>query len=199
MISEVLNALLLTYLATEYSIASRTIAIGREDATSSGSRHRRHVLPCVLVGIFNLVERCSVLGSVVSDALHQLFYIPKILVAALLYVVVLFYDCRRVHPTLRVAPFLGQVGVSFVYVLPVYPFLAVLISFGFLFVITVFEFLHLNEDMLNWPIYYGTLYGPFSLVYWRAKQKLVQEKTSLPAFSAASGSVGGGRVLGGSS
>jgi hypothetical protein len=193
MISEVLNALLLTYLATEYSIASHTIAFGRDDTATRRSRHR-HVLPCVVVGLFNLVERFSVLGSVVSDTLHQLFYIPKIIVAALLYVIVLYYDCRRVHTTLLVATFLKQVGVSFLYVLPVYPFLAVLVSFGFLFVITVFEFLHLNEDILNWPIYYGTLYGPFSLVYWRVKQKIVQEKTVLPAFNSTSG----GRVLGGS-
>ena len=173
MISEVLNALFLTYIATEYS--SVTLC----------------ALPCLVVVAVNLVERLSFLGAAVSNVLHQFLHIPKVLFAAISFVVLL-YDCRRVHPTLRVLPYLQQVGLAFLYVLPVYPFLAVLISFGFLFIINIFEFLHLNEEILNWPIYYGVLYGPFSFVYWRVKEKVMQEKSSLPSVS------GNGRILGSS-
>ena len=184
MISEVLNAIFLTYIATEYSLASQSLRNSQIDW-----KHSRYVLPCLVVVAVNLVERLSLLGAAVSDVLHQFLHIPKVLFAALSYVVVLYYDCRRVHPTLRVLPYLQQVGLAFLYVLPVYPFLAVLISFGFLFIINIFEFLHLNEEILNWPIYYGVLYGPFSFVYWRVKEKVMQEKSSLPSVS------GNGRIL----
>eukprot|EP00977_Amphora_coffeiformis_P008207 scaffold1834_cov175-Amphora_coffeaeformis.AAC.13 len=200
MISEVLNALLLTYLATEYSVASSQSTImwrptGGEGANAflRNLKHPRFLAPCVVVVVVNLVERVSFLGSAISKALHQFLHIPKILFAAISYVVVLYYDCKRLHPSLEVPVFLEQVGLAFLYVLPVYPFLAVLISFGFLFVINIFEFFHWDEQILNTPIYFGVLYGPFSFVYWRVKEKIVQERSTLPTVNG-----GGGRVLGSS-
>ena len=194
MISEVLNALLLTYLATEYSTSSQsTWRRGDEGAAAflRNLKQPRFLVPSFVVAAVNLVERLSFLGSAVSEALHQCLHIPKILFAAISYVVVLYYDCKRLHPSLEVPPFFKQVGLAFLYVLPVYPFLGVLISFGFLFVINIFEFFHWDEQILNWPIYYGVLYGPFSFVYWRVKEKIVQERSTLPSVSG-----GGGRVLG---
>lgn len=188
MLSEVLNALLITYLATEYLVATQQQPQPRA-AVVLWHRRPRYVVPCVAVGLVNLVERLS-FGTALSRALHQFFHLPKILFAAGSYVIVLYYDCLRVQSTLQVAPFLKQVGLAFLYVLPVYPFLAVLISFCFLLVIHVVEFLHLPEEWLNWPIYYGVLYGPFSFVYWRVKEKIIQERTTLPSSSTA------GRVLG---
>lgn len=200
MISEVLNALLLTYLATEYSVASHTVTIGRQETTATATspgglrywRQPRYILPCLVVVIVNLVERLSFLGNAISGAMHEFMHIPKILFAAACYVVVLYYDCRRVsnQKTLRLVPFLQQVGWAFVYVVPVYPALAVLISFGFMIVINVFEFLHIDQQILNWPIYYGVLYGPFSFVYWRVKETIVHQSSQLPT------SMGGGRTLG---
>ncbi|KAG7374737.1 hypothetical protein IV203_013832 [Nitzschia inconspicua] len=77
--------------------------------------------------------------------------------------------------------FLPKVGWAFFKVLPAYPFLAVLISFGFLFVINIWEFLHLPEEWLNMPIYYGTLYGPFAYTYVHVKQQVAcYESLTLP-------------------
>jgi hypothetical protein len=58
--------------------------------------------------------------------------------------------------------------------IPVYPFIAVIISFIFLFVITAFEQLHLQTAVLNGPIYYFTLYGPLMLTYWDVKRKFAK-------------------------
>jgi hypothetical protein len=81
----------------------------------------------------------------------------------------LYWDCRRNNQAAAAAAaatttwsdqyFLKLLVQSFCRLLPIYPFLAVIISFGFLFVITVFERLHLPMEILNMPIYYGTLYG----------------------------------------
>lgn len=59
--------------------------------------------------------------------------------------------------------YLPQVGWAFLRILPAYPFLAVLISFLFLFVIDIWDYVfHLPVEYWNKPIYYGTLYGPFA-------------------------------------
>jgi hypothetical protein len=81
------------------------------------------------------------------------------------------------------ASFLRQVAIAFLRILPVYPFLAVLISFVFLFVISAFEALHLPLEILNMPIYYGTLYGPFSYIYYNVKRRVIESTQSLPTTS----------------
>ena len=102
-------------------------------------------------------------------------HLPKVAFAALAYNVALYFDCKRAQPVLTVKTFLPIVGKAFLRVLPAYPFLAIVISFGFMILINIFEALHLNLDLLNWPIYYGTLYGPFSFVYYKVKERVVDE------------------------
>ena len=115
--------------------------------------------------------------------LKGFLHLPKILFAAVSYVVALYVDCRRVSPKLTLGEFLPAVAWAFLRVIPVYPFLAVLISFVFLFVIAIVEGLGLPEDWLNWPIYYGTLYGPFSYVYWRVKHSDIRSVLKLKVIS----------------
>ena len=68
-----------------------------------------------------------------------------------------------------------QVGWAFLKILPAYPFLAVLISFVFLFVIDLWEHVfHLPLEWLNNPIYYGTLYGPFAYTYVHVKREVLR-------------------------
>jgi hypothetical protein len=112
----------------------------------------------------------------------------RILVAAVSYILVLYLDCRRQlllqqrnqlplnhHHHHFMQDFIPALGAACLYVLPVYPFLAVLISFGFMLVMDVFELFRLPLDWLNAPIYYGTLYGPFSVVYFRVKKAVVYD------------------------
>ena len=191
MLSEILNALILTYLATDYLLSNQqSHALQSRSAVFLRDwKHPRYLLPCAVVLTVNVVERLlGTAGTTLGEVFHRFLHAPKILFAAACYIIVLYYDCRRVQTSLQVIPFLRQVGLAFLYVLPVYPFLAVLISFGFLLIINIFEALHIDEQILNWPIYYGVLYGPFSFVYWRVKEKVVQERNSLPSTM--------GRVLG---
>lgn len=111
------------------------------------------------------------------------FMVPmKICSAATSYVVALYVDVHRLRNNKRKhtannkinrrkkripfkSVFLPKVGWTFIKILPAYPFLAVLISFLFLFVVDLWEYIfHLPLEWLNKPIYYGTLYGPFAAV-----------------------------------
>jgi hypothetical protein len=181
MISEVVNALLLTYLATEYM------------SQEHGPLHhrRRHGILVMAVGIVNVLDRVSGAAAWAQTYMYAFWHAPKILFAIFAYVLALYVDCRQRIPPLSVRVFVEQVGISFLYILPVYPCLAVLVSFGFLMVLTIWDALHLPEEWLNWPIYYGTLYGPFSLVYGHVKQELLlQHSNTLPSWSSS------GRVVG---
>lgn len=172
--SEVFNALLITYVATEYSLASSKKG-GFSVKGFLTSRPNQAFLAFVVV--INVLDRAIGATAFAKTIFEQLLHAPKILLAAVLYMLVLYVDCLRHSPNMTVARFLGKVGIHFLKILPLYPFLAVLISCGFMFVITAFEHLRLPLDWLNWPIYYGTLYGPFSLVYFKVKEQIVEEES----------------------
>ncbi|KAL7581159.1 hypothetical protein ACA910_005949 [Epithemia clementina (nom. ined.)] len=198
MISEILNALFLTYLATEYLVISNQ-QLDRpspQQQWKAGRQLLKHhnVAAALLVLLCNLVERFSGFSSSlvwIQAGLQQFLHAPKILLVAFLYMITLYWDCRRVVRHLPLPAFVRQVGLAFCYVLPVYPALAVLISCGFFFLLTILDLLRIDANFLNWPIYYGTLYGPFSFVYWKVKRSVVEERTFLPMSQQQ-----GGRRLG---
>lgn len=187
MISEIVNSLAVTYLATEYLTSSQA-SLSLSSWWSLLLQNRSNVIALVaIVIIINIFDRISGATHAIRELFDELYHIPiKPILVALAYVFTLYVDCRyRCDSKLQFNKFIKNVGVAFLYVLPVYPFLAVLISFGFLIVINIFEFFNIPLSILNWPIYYGTLYGPFSFVYWKVKERVVQEKYSLPSSTAA--------------
>jgi hypothetical protein len=177
MISEVVNALFLTYVASEYLVA--------EDNVQSRQKNRR-ALPhsTIVVGIFvvlvNILDRVTGALFLINDLLEGFLHLPRVLFAAVAYVVALFVDINRRGRRITLRDFLPRVGVAFLKVLPAYPFLAVMISFVFMFVINLWEALHLPLEWLNAPIYFGTLYGPFAWVYLNVKRTVIEEQSSLP-------------------
>mmetsp|Transcript_14140 Transcript_14140/g.13660 ORF Transcript_14140/g.13660 Transcript_14140/m.13660 type:complete len:193 (-) Transcript_14140:51-629(-) len=189
MISEVANALFITYVATEYLIASA----GQTNNVSTTivfmkiflTRVFQYILFFTIVINFVSIYHVDVaeVAETANFALFRLFHLPKIFFAASSFLLLLYIDCCR-QSTLAFSNgyFLRVLFTSLLHILPMYPFLAALVSFGFLFIITVFEFLHLPLDYLNNPIYYGVLYGPLSLIYWNVKKRLVvnQEHIMLP-------------------
>ena len=193
MLSEVVNALFITYIATEYHDASLSNGGGGRSSRSLSIRefvryrHNQWILG--LVVIVNLLDRVTGAAVWMKEMVESLLHLPKILLAAFLYTSTLYADCLRRYPSLKLSSFLLKVGLAFVKILPLYPFLAVLISCVFMFVISLWEYLQLPLEWLNAPIYYGTLYGPFSLVYFRVKQQIVDEATYiLPTVGSAASS-----------
>jgi hypothetical protein len=166
-------------------------------------RHKLQRLAAVglVVLVVNICDDAAGLG-IIFHALTELFvwwHLPKaVLIVPGAYLCALYVDCRwsvarihtqqykqqQQHPQLTVAEFLPRVARLFLQILPIYPVGAVLISFGFMFVIALFDLLHWPVSILNWPIYYGTLYGPFSYIYYVTKRDVIRESigatTTLP-------------------
>ena len=59
------------------------------------------------------------------------------------------------------------------FALLVFPVAAVAIGTAFLVLVSLVEMLGLDPHFLSSLIYYGVLYGPFYLIYWKAKRDLV--------------------------
>jgi hypothetical protein len=200
MISEIVNSLFLTYLASEYLVAEegntrRVGVVAAAAAAAAGGRSgrisgilnkyngRRILLLASIVIIVNILDHLTAARlAVVYSLLETFSHLPKVFFAAIAYVAALFVDIRhgRNVRLLSWSDYLRKVGWAFCKILPAYPFLAVAISFVFLFVINLWEALHLPLEWLNAPIYYGTLYGPFAWVYVYVKRQVCDEATSLP-------------------
>jgi hypothetical protein len=226
MLSEVVNALYITYLATEYNVLSnyngRKSRSGRSahsdghhynnnntihDGTNVGlgNTNKRILMITIVVVIWNLFDYISGFGDLIHHLLDIIFlyHIPRIVLVATSYILTLYYDCYfavqrhiQMHQPqvggdhhhrcmvtkesvsiLTWKKFLPRIFRYFIRILPIYPIMAVLISFIFLFVISIFEILHVSTDILNAPIYYGTLYGPFSYIYYHVKHDIIAEQS----------------------
>ena len=216
-LSEVSNALFLTFLATEYLVLSNRSDPRQAENAIRQILNPRNLLAGLIVLIINFLERYAGLFRWINEAFHAFFYAPKILLAGIVYLVALYFDCKRVASQKKISidVFLNRVGAAFCYVLPVYPFLAVLISgelsrgiflvctvvsydptfldfltqlryglfheVGFFVLVTICDLIHVDPNFLQWPIYYGTLYGPFSVVYWKVKKNWVEDQFALPS------------------
>ena len=194
MIGEVCNALLITYVASEYLLLSSqrnttTIRIVWTIVTQKGF--------LILLSLILLVHVYLLLpGTATDTAIHWFLHVPRIILAIVSFLIALYIDCNKQNRTatttanydyddscrISIPQFLRVVFQSFLYMLPIYPFLAALISFGFLFLITTFEFFHWPLEYLNNPIYYGTLYGPLSLLYWNVKKRLLLHQQHIPTL-----------------
>ena len=180
MISEVANALCITYVATEYILASDGTSSSRSRNHNPWWHSRSNLVVAVVVVIVNVLDRITGAAVLANELFQGILHAPRVVFAALAYVVALYVDCHRSLPTLNASTFLRHVGAAFCRVAPAYPILAVMISFIFMFVISAFEALHLPLELLNGPIYYCTLYGPFSVIYLQVKRRLLQDYFSLP-------------------
>lgn len=181
MMSEVVNALFITFIATEYTLSSDG---GRRSShASSWYLSVKHVAALLVVVIVNVSDHVTGATDFANEIFQGVLHAPKIVVCADAYMSALYLDCKRVAPLLSFKRFVRYVGAAFCRVAPAYPILAVAISFVFMFVISLWEALHLPLEWLNMPIYYGTLYGPFSAIYYIVKKRVLQEYYSLPTIS----------------
>jgi hypothetical protein len=190
MISEVVNALFLTYVASEYVVSEQCNASSYSSRSVFGGVPVRPLILKMIFVVFvvNVLDRVTGAMNFVNRLLDGFLHLPRVSFAAVAYLVALYVDVTRGRGSttttttskMTLRTFASKVGVAFCQVLPAYPFLAVLISFVFMFVISIWEALHLPLEWLNAPIYYGTLYGPFAWVYMLVKQRVAEEQYSLP-------------------
>jgi hypothetical protein len=168
-IPEILTSLLVTYASSEYYYGSKWRAIYAAWA-AIGMQAFQAMLRLAGYGLFDKW------GAVVT------FWPIKAVLVSFCFTGGLWLDCSRVRrPNTR--HFFEEIGNACLHLLPVFPWVAIFISFGFFILISLLDSLSLPTKFLNGPIYYGTLYGPFSIVYIRVK-KAAAEAPLLPHASA---------------
>lgn len=124
MISEVANAVFLTYCGTEYLLQTNIDGY-RPNWKKRLLSQPTYLLTLAAVAVLNVIDHVSGTASFVNELLQDLFHVPKAVFAAIAYVSALYVDCRRVTPQLSlVRDFLPKVGWAFLRVLPVYPFVS---------------------------------------------------------------------------
>lgn len=159
---EIVTSILLTYGSSEYMY---------------GSKHR-----CLYaiwgVIIIHLFEAILSLGFNVG--IPQLtFPLPvKVFFVSGSFCFTLWVDCSR-GKNIPLKEFFIEVWKGCLFLFPVFPFVAIFISFVFMMISNVFIWFSIPTTILNWPIYYGTLYGPFAIVYHKVK-KSYGSRTILP-------------------
>jgi hypothetical protein len=186
MISEVLNSLWMTYVASEYLIFESVLSNRRGSGIVAFLRARGTALGIfsTFVLFINILDHHHLVRLPGAASARKLFKefrsVAKIGFAVSAYLLGLYCDVHRLAPLLTVRQFAGKISWALLRHAPAYPLLAVLISFGFLFVITIWDMVGLPDEWLNAPIYYGTLYGPLAVLYVTVKRQVVYESTSLP-------------------
>eukprot|EP00658_Telonema_sp_P-2_P034776 TRINITY_DN25380_c0_g1_i2.p1 TRINITY_DN25380_c0_g1~~TRINITY_DN25380_c0_g1_i2.p1 ORF type:complete len:183 (-),score=38.41 TRINITY_DN25380_c0_g1_i2:781-1329(-) len=104
----------------------------------------------------------------------------KVLTILLVFGAVCLADVRRTIPELSTQQFLAHAVAAVRLVAPVCPCLSILVSVGFLVVITLLENLRIDPHFLNSTIYWGTMYGPFGVVYYETKKACIRQGYLLP-------------------
>jgi hypothetical protein len=159
---EIVTSVLLTYASSEYMY---------------GSKYRCLYAVWVVI-ILQLFEAILALGLEITMP-KVAFSLPiKILLVSGSFCGTLWFDCSRSH-NIAMKEFFVEVWKGCLFLFPVFPFVAIFISFIFMLISNVFIWFAIPTQILNWPIYYGTLYGPFAIVYHRVKKKM-GSKTILP-------------------
>lgn len=104
----------------------------------------------------------------------------RILVIGAAYYGLSLWDVRRRRPDMLAGEFLGHFLLAAGQSVAVLPLATIAVACGFLLLVTLLEAVHLPTAWLNWPIYYGALYGPFCTVYYFAKRRALSARL-LPA------------------
>ena len=121
---ELATTVLLTYASSEYFYGSQWRAI-------------YGVWGVIIVQLLEAVARLH-LGLHLPGIPLSLWPIKVVLVAAT-FVGVLWLDCSRTRRP-KLDEFVSELGRAFLYLLPVFPWVAIAISVGFLMLISFFEF-----------------------------------------------------------
>uniref|UniRef100_A0A7S1JBD1 Uncharacterized protein n=1 Tax=Eutreptiella gymnastica TaxID=73025 RepID=A0A7S1JBD1_9EUGL len=82
-----------------------------------------------------------------------------------------YWDVKRTRPGITHGQFARYFLVAAAKSLLLMPVVTIVIATIFLVIVTALQQAHLPTAWLNWPIYYGALYGPASAVYFFTRRQ----------------------------
>ena len=106
----------------------------------------------------------------------------KILILICFFSLLLYIDIKRLNESITLQSYMIAISQSIIYSIFALPIIAIGISFLFLIIISIFDKLGMDtehSEFLNRLVFYGTMYGPFYIIYWNAKIRLLS-LTTLP-------------------
>ena len=180
---EVANALVLTYLATEYLLKEQIRHSSSERLAASGFQKRLQRASFLVWGLVNFgfflarLFSSSEGGDRSASSFH--LHLPSQVVLVFVFVsfvALAWWDIRRVKPDLTTKTFVRQICVSTLESLLILPLVSVGVAMAFLVLIGILDTVHTSTVWLNNPIYYGVLYGPFSTIYFFTKKRCVSNR-----------------------
>lgn len=125
----------------------------------------------VLSGLF--------LFSDLKEVLISTFW-RKVSFAAVMYPLACFADLRRRVPQLQPRQLLKIMPLSLLMTAALFPVVMLVIAMAFLLLCAGLDTVGVDPHILNWPIYWGVLYGPFATFYWDLKFRFLKSQ-DIPA------------------
>ena len=178
---ELWNSLCLTLLASELTLRQDTA-----DQWAWGCARRNWFGVWLLPNIvFVGVRFTSLASTAVDELLHNagvaLSFVSvllkssaaRALVVAAAFAGTLWLSLTRTHAGQALTPlaFARILMVSVLESLPILPIIACVVAFAFLVLVSLCQWLALPTSWLNWPIYFGVLYGPFATIFFVARRR----------------------------
>ena len=181
---EIANALLVSFLASEYLLKGHFPVRWERDRLVASSNWAQ-ILGTAAWAILNIVVFLSKLFSgpvanVEGEGREaNQFKLPSqvfLLAALASFVGLAWWDVRRARPDVTPRTFARQVCVSALESLLILPLASVAVALVFLILVALLDAVHTSTVWLNNPIYYGVLYGPFSTIYYFTKKRCVSNR-----------------------
>ena len=179
---ELWNSLCLTLLASELTLRLDTATTLEAWFSTRRNWFGVWLLPnIVFVGV-RFISRAS---TAVDEFLHNagvaLSFVSvllkssaaRALVVAAAFAGTLWLSLTRTHAGQALTPlaFARILIVSVLESLPILPIIACIVAFSFLVLVSLCQWLALPTSWLNWPIYFGVLYGPFATIFFVARRR----------------------------
>lgn len=115
-------------------------------------------------------------GSAVAERLERASFPPalrRVLLATVAYPLACYLDLLRTSSSLRFRDFLSLIPRALLVTVGLFPLLLIGIGAIFLALCSVLEHTGVDPHVINWPIYYGVLYGPFAGFYFDIKRRFL--------------------------
>ncbi|KAJ1627837.1 hypothetical protein T492DRAFT_1022104 [Pavlovales sp. CCMP2436] len=171
-------------LAAALALALHRIALATRGRRFASPRARPLLLVVALFVALLALEQAGVMRVPHGEA-------AKVVPVGVFFTAVCYWDVsRRITGSERITPaqFAAELGIACGLILPCFPLIAIALACVLLVVIAFFESAHLDTAILNAPIYYVVLYGPFACVYFLTKYRCIDELSKrLPTSSSIHG------------
>lgn len=105
-----------------------------------------------------------------DDILHHTEALKEVC-AMFAFALLTYVDIKRMNPYFTASSLVEEISRAFPLMMSMYPLLILVVGLLFLAIASLMETLNLETAVLNLPVYYGIIYGPFFHLYYHVKKE----------------------------